>query len=65
MARSEPNDKPNNHAREDRHNSLMHGPYAFDLEVVRGEEGEDEQDADDEERPAAVLFLLCRVRLPR
>lgn len=32
----------------------MYGAYTFDLEVVRGPEGEDEETADEEERPGRV-----------
>jgi hypothetical protein len=38
---------------------------AFDLEVIRGPEGNDEEKADEEEGPGRVVFLFVGYRFVR
>lgn len=51
MPRRQPDNEAYEHAREYRYNCLMHGSYSFDLEVIRRPERQDEQHANEEERP--------------
>ena len=54
MAGRQADDQTNYHAREDGHDRLVYGPYALDLEVVRGAQRADEQHAEDAQAPSAV-----------
>lgn len=51
MTRCYTDDEADEHASTNGHEGLMDSAYAFYLEVVRCPEGDDEEDADEEQRP--------------
>lgn len=51
VSRCQPNDESDEHPGEYRYQGFMDHADAFDLEVIRCPEGDDEEKADEEERP--------------
>ena len=57
IPRRKPNNKPYKHARNNRHQRLMHRAYPLNLQIIARPEREDKQQADEEQRPRAVEFF--------
>ena len=55
VARGEPNDQANHHACKDRDDRLMDRPNPLDLEIVRGDQSADEENAEDAETPSGCF----------
>jgi hypothetical protein len=49
MTGSEADDETDDHAREDRYDSLMYRTYSVHLEIIRGEQREEEQYTNDKQ----------------
>ena len=59
MPRTKPYDQPPDHPRKDRHDRLVYRADPLHLEVVRGDEGADEEDAEDAESPSGRFSETC------
>lgn len=51
MPRTQADDQADYHARHDGDDRLVNGANALDLQVVRGDEGADEEEAEDAQAP--------------
>ena len=58
ISRCQPDDQPDKHPGEYRHECLMDHTDAFYLEVIRSPERKDEEKTDEEEGPGRVVFLV-------